>query len=43
MEKDIVNTTIENLQRVAGIQAHWVQKGPLDGEINLQARVTFLQ
>ncbi len=36
MGKDIVNTTIENLQRVAGIQAHWVQKGPLDGEINLQ-------
>ncbi len=36
MEKDIINTTIENLYRVAGIQAHWEQKGPLDGEINLQ-------
>jgi hypothetical protein len=36
MEKDIINTTIENLYKVAGITARWVQNGPLDGEINLQ-------
>jgi len=36
MEKDIIDTTIENLYRVADIQARWEQKGPLDGELKLQ-------
>ncbi len=36
MDKDVINTTIENLHDIAGIEAHWTQKGPLDGVVNLQ-------
>jgi hypothetical protein len=35
MEQEIVDTALESLHRITGIQSYWTQEGPLDGGLNI--------